>query len=257
MKKQDIARQSAVALSVVLTIAINGLANALPINGLTTGEISDKFDVYFVPAGYVFSIWGLIYLGLLAHIVFQLLPAERENPRLRKTGWWVVLSGLANSGWIYLWHHEQFLATLPVMLVLLASLIAVYLKLGIGRSPVPRRETWLARVPFSLYLGWITVATIANVTVVLDYLQWDRFGLADQTWMVIVLCAVLVLAGVNLLTRRDAVYSAVILWALAGIGVKFPDAGMVTIATWAVFAGVALIGIATGIVGLTTAIRRT
>ena len=99
---KDKQRQLAVILSILATIVVNGLANALPINGQNTGEISDRFQVYFVPAGYVFSIWGLISLGLIAYAIYQALPSQRENPRLRAIGWLVVLSGVANSVWIFL-----------------------------------------------------------------------------------------------------------------------------------------------------------
>lgn len=238
--RNDTSRQIFVILTILVTITINILANALPLNGLNTGEISDRFQVYFVPAGYVFSIWGLIYVGLLAYAVFQALPAQRNNPRLRATGWWVVLGGLANSAWIFLWHYEQFVGTLGAMLILLATLIVVYLRLGTGRTSIPAAETWAVRVPFSIYLGWITVATVANATDVLAFLGWNGFGLAPETWMVIVLTAVLVIAVLMNFTRRDVAYTAVLLWALAGIGVKFPAAGIVTIATWVTFALVAL-----------------
>ena len=237
---KDIFRQIAVVLTIIATITVNVLANALPINGLNTGQISDRFEVYFVPAGYVFSIWGLIYIGLIAYAIYQALPAQRNNPRLQAIGWWVVLGGLANISWIFLWHYEQFVATLAAMLVLLASLMAVYLRLGIGLARVPTTETWAVRVPFSIYLGWITVATIANATALLDFLKWNQFGLSDEVWMVIMLAAVLVIAALMSFTRRDIAYAAVILWALAGIGVKFPQSGMVTIATWATFGLVAL-----------------
>src|SRR5512140_3594098 len=126
-------RQILVVLTILATIVINILADALPINGLNTGQISDSFHVFFVPAGYVFSIWGIIYIGLIAYAIYQSLPAQKENPRLQTTGWWVVLGGLANSAWIFLWHYLQFVATLGAMLILLATLIAVYLNLGIGR----------------------------------------------------------------------------------------------------------------------------
>src|SRR5512136_2150459 len=105
-------RQVAVVVVLLATIVINILANALPINGLNTGQISDNFNVYFVPAGYVFSIWGLIYIGLIAYAIFQALPSQRNNPRLQATGWWVVLGGLANSIWIFLWHYLHFSWTL-------------------------------------------------------------------------------------------------------------------------------------------------
>ena len=237
---KDQLRQMAVIVTILATLVVNGLANALPLNGLNTGQISDRFNVYFVPAGYVFSIWGLIYLGLIAFAVFQALPSQRENPRLRATGWWISLSGLANSVWIFLWHYEQFPLTLIAMLGLLGTLIITYLRLGIGRTAVPAAETWLVRLPFSIYLGWITVATVANVTSVLDYLKWDRFGIAPEIWMGIVLAAVLVIAALMNFTRRDIAYTAVILWALAGISVKHAAVPAVALPTWITFGLVAL-----------------
>ena len=237
---KDTLRQISVIVTILATIVINGLANALPINGLNTGQISDRFQVYFVPAGYVFSIWGLIYLGLIAFAIFQALPSQRENPRLRATGWWISLGGLANSAWIFLWHYEQFPLTLVAMLVLLATLIVTYLRLGIGRTTVPAAETWAVRLPFSIYLGWITVATVANVTSLLDFLKWDGFGIAPEIWMGIVLAAVLVIAVLMNFTRRDVAYTLVILWALAGISVKHAAVAAVAIPTWITFGLVAL-----------------
>jgi hypothetical protein len=239
MKMKDTLRQIAVIVSVLGTIVVNALANILPINGLNTGQISDRFQVYFVPAGYVFSIWGLIYLGLVAYMIYQALPAQRENPRLRSTGWWIVLSGVANSAWIFLWHYEQFPWTLPVMLVILASLISTFLRLGIGKTKVSAAETWVVRVPFSIYLGWITVATVANATSLLDYLKWSGFGIAPEIWMGIVLVAVLAIAVLMNFTRRNLAYTAVILWALAGISVKHAAVAAVAIPTWITFALVA------------------
>jgi len=236
----DKLRQFVVILSILITIMVNGLANALPINGMNTGQISDQFEVYFVPAGYVFSIWGLIYLGLIAFAIFQSLPGQRENPRLRATGWWIALSGLANSAWIFLWHYQLFPLTVIAMLVLLASLLITYLRLGIGRTTVPAGETWMVRLPFSVYLGWITVATVANVTALLESLKWNGFGIAPEIWMGIVLVAVLVIAVLMNITRRDVAFSLVILWALAGISVRHTAVEAVAIPTWITFGLVAL-----------------
>jgi hypothetical protein len=233
-------RQISVVVVLLATIVINILADALPINGLGTGAISDSFLVYFVPAGYVFAIWGIIYIGLIAYGIYQALPSQRENPRLQATGWWVVLGGLANSAWIFLWHYLQFVGTLGAMLILLATLIVVYVRLGINRFKASPGETWAVRVPFSIYLGWITVATIANVTDVLDYLEWNRLGISDATWMVIVLGAVILISGLMNLLRKDIAYALVILWALAGIAAKFPAEGVVTVASWVTFGLVAV-----------------
>lgn len=217
---KDLVRQITVILSVVATIVVNILANALPLNGLNTGEISDRFQVYFVPAGYVFSIWGLIYIGLIAYAVFQILPSQRENPRLRATGYLVALSGLANIAWIFLWHYEQFAWTLVAMISLLLLLIAIYLRLGIGKIKVSRAEKWAVQIPFSVYLGWITVATAANITDVLYYFNWTGLGISPEVWFLIVLATVIVISGLVSLTRQDIAYNLVILWALVGIAVK-------------------------------------
>lgn len=237
---KDILRQLSVIVTVVGTLIVNGLANALPLNGQNTGQISDRFEVYFVPAGYVFSIWGLIYIGLIAFTIYQALPAQRENPRMRAVGWWVVLGNLANSAWIFLWHYEQFPLTIIAMLVLLASLIVTYLRLGIGRTSASLAETWMARVPFSIYLGWITVATVANATSLLDYLKWDGFGIAPEVWMGIMLAAVLVITALVIFTRRDIAYTLVILWALVGISTKHAAVTAVALPTWITFGLVAL-----------------
>ena len=220
MKKKDIVRQSINVIATLVTLAVNGLANGLPLNGLTTGEISDSFDVFFVPAGYVFSIWGLIYLGLLAFTVYQALPSQRDNPRLRRVGYLYALSGAANSAWIFLWHYQRFPLTLLAMLILLGSLIAVYLRLGIGRTKVSTAERWAVRVPISIYLGWISVATVANATSLLDFLGWGGWGIAPDIWALIMLVVAAGIASVVIFTRREIAYGLVFVWAYVGIALK-------------------------------------
>jgi len=226
---KDIVRQVVVILSTILVIVVNGLANALPLNGQTTGEISDRFDVYFVPAGYVFSIWGLIYLALIGYSVYQALPAQRENPRLRRTGYLYALSCLANIVWLFLWHYEIFVLTVVAMVALLLLLIAIYVRLGTGLTRVSTAETWLVRVPFSIYLGWITVATVANVTSLLDYWNWNGWGISPEAWAVIMLVAGAAIASAVSLTRGDVAYVLVIVWAFVGIAVKHADTPIVSV----------------------------
>lgn len=229
---KDVTRRVTNVLAVVATIVVNGLANALPLNNQTTGEISDQFQVYFVPAGYVFSIWGLIYIGLIAFAVFQALPSQRDNQRLRDVGYLFALSCLANIAWLFLWHYEQFLLTLIAMLALLGLLIAVYLRLGIGKSKVPPAEKWLVRIPISVYLGWVTVATIANATSLLEYWNWSGWGIGDQAWAVIMLAASVLITSAMSLTRGDIAYMLVIVWAFVGIAVKHAGTQAVAIAAW-------------------------
>jgi benzodiazapine receptor len=227
-------------LAALVTIAVNGLAEALPLNHLSTKTISDSFQVLFVPAAYVFSIWGLIYLALIAFAIYQLLPAQRANPRLRRVGYWFALSCLANCAWIFLWHYQQFPATLAVMLVLLASLIIIYERLEIGRAAVGAAERWTVDLTFSLYLGWISVATIANAADVLDYLGWHGAPLGAPAWAIIMLAAGLVLAAAMAFRRHDLVYGLVVIWAFAGIGLKQADTPAVAGAAWVMAALVAL-----------------
>jgi hypothetical protein len=238
-------QQWGVLLAVVGTIIINGLANALPFNGLTTGGISDRFQVYFVPAGYVFAIWGLIYLGLILLAIYQLLPAQRANPRLQRVRGALIVSCVANSAWIFLWHYELFPWTLLVMGALLVSLLVIYLRLGIGRAATTVGERWLVRVPVSIYLGWVTVATIANVTSVLENARWSGWGIAPATWAVIMLAVGALVAWAMSLTRRDAAYDLVLIWAFVGIALKHAATPLVAGAAWvATVAVVVALGVA-------------
>lgn len=240
---RDTLRQWLTLLLVLATLVVNGLANALPFNNLSTAEISDRFQVYFVPAGYVFAIWGLIYLGLLGFAVFQALPAQRQNPHLRAIFPWFGLASVANMTWLFLWHYEQFPLTLVAMLTLLISLVVIYVRLGVQRRAVSPAERWLVHAPFSLYLGWISVATIANVTDVLYDLGWNGGGLAPETWALILFGVVVLLAGVMAWTRRDVIYLLVLVWALAGIGVKQSALPLVAAAAYLAAGGVALLAL--------------
>lgn len=221
------------ALAVAATIIVNGMANALPFNNQTTGAVSDRFQVYFTPAGYVFAIWGLIYLALVLFAVFAFLPGQRGNPRLARIGPWFLIASAANVSWIFLWHYEAFGWTVPVMLALLASLIVIYTRLEIGRVAVPASERWMVHVPFSLYLGWITVATIANVTAFLWLAQWSGWGVSPEAWTVTMIAAGAAIAGLVTITRSDVVFPLVFVWAVLGIGVKHAATPTVATAAWA------------------------
>ena len=161
---KDTLRQLANLFSVILALTVNVLASALPLNGQNTGEISDRFQVYFVPAGYVFAIWFLIFVGWIAFAVFQFLPAQKESPRLRNLGYWFALSGVFNAAWLFCWHYNLFRLSVLVMLILLGLLIISYLKLNVGYATVSTAEKWAVDVPVSVYLGWVSVATVDNLT---------------------------------------------------------------------------------------------
>ena len=225
-------RQIANLLTVILALTVNALAVALPLNGQDTGEISDRFQVYFVPAGYVFSIWSVIFIGWIAFAVFQLLPSQKDNPRLRRLGYLFALSNLANGAWLFCWHYNQFGLSVIVMLTLLGLLIASYLRLDVNRREVPVSEYWSVDVLFSIYLGWITVATVANISDWLYFIGWDGFGIAPQIWAVIMLGVASLLGLAMALARRDAAYLGVLVWAFIGIAIKQTSAPVVVWSAW-------------------------
>ncbi|MBN1428313.1 MAG: tryptophan-rich sensory protein [Anaerolineae bacterium] len=237
---KGLARQVVTVIATVVMITVNVLANALPINGQNTGEISDRFDVYFTPAGYVFSIWGLIYLGLIAYTIYQALPAQRDNDVLHRIAPWYWLSSAANIAWIFLWHYTIFYATIIAMGALLTTLILIYLGLDIRRASVSAAMKWLVHLPFSVYLGWITVATIANAASLLWLAKWTGFGIGAEAWTAIVLAVAVLIAGAMAFTRADVAYLLVLVWAFIGIAVKHPGVPLVFTSAW----------IATGVVAV-------
>jgi len=206
------------------TVIINGLANALPLNNKTTGQLSDQYPNLFVPAGLTFSIWGAIYILLAIFVIYGLIIAIKKDTQkssfIKNIGILFSISCLANIGWIYAWHYEVLPLSLILMLVLLGSLITIYLRLRIGKSDSARSEKYLVYLPFSVYLGWITIATIANVTALLVDVHWNTFGLGEQFWAVAVIIVGIAIALSILFTRRDIYYCLVVDWALLGILLK-------------------------------------
>jgi len=206
------------------TIVVNGLANALPLNNKTTGELSDQYPNLFVPAGLTFSIWGVIYILLAIFVIYGLIISVKNNTQktafIETIGILFFISSLANIGWIFAWHYEILPLSLVLMLVILGSLITIYLRLRIGKSDSTLSEKYLVHLPFSVYLGWITIATIANVTAVLVDINWNTFGLGEQFWAVAVIIVGIAITLSVLFTRKDIFYCLVVDWALLGILLK-------------------------------------
>jgi hypothetical protein len=225
----DRARQILVVTSFAFAIVMNVAASLLPLNGVTTAQVADQWRVFVQPAGYVFSIWSLIYVGQLAFVAHTLRPSRSEDPLLRRIGLWPVVVALLNGVWIIFWHWEVYLATLLIMVALLVSLIVLYRRAGFERSarpgglPLRSAERWFVQLPFSIYLGWITVATIANVAIVGAWAGLPTFGIAPELIAAAVLVVGLGIATTVLLRTADIAYGAVIVWAYTGIVVKEAD----------------------------------
>ncbi|QHE63635.1 tryptophan-rich sensory protein [Rossellomorea vietnamensis] len=201
-------------LAFALVIVMNTLAVTLPLNNQSTSEISDRLDIMITPAGYVFSIWSLIYLLLAIWIIRQFPKARRELPLYQETSGLFVLSCLLNSGWILVWHYNYFLVSVFVMLGLLLTLIALYKRV---KSTGP---SLLDSAPFSIYLGWISIATIVNITYYLTDIGWNGFGISELVWAYLGLIVATVLAFWFRITQHDLLYPLVFVWAFIGIGVK-------------------------------------
>ncbi|HVO77732.1 MAG TPA: TspO/MBR family protein, partial [Methanomassiliicoccales archaeon] len=172
------------------------------------------------PAGYVFAIWGVIYVLLGAFVVYQALPRNHEKPFHDEIGWLFVLSCLFNVLWIFAWQHLYLSLSVLLIVGLLVSLILIYLRLDIGRRKVDRGERVAVHLPFSVYLGWITIATVADISVTLVSLNWDGSGIGLETWAVIVFLLILVIAMLVAFLRRDVAYELVVIWAFVGIAVN-------------------------------------
>jgi len=215
----DIIRQAAVLAALAATLTVNTLANSLPLNGQTTGQISGRFPLKITPPGYVFSIWGVIYTGMLGYAIYQALPAQRDNPRLRRVGWLFVLSCVANVGWILLWHYNRPRLALGAIVGILLALVAINTRLG---KPLqgPIGERLLARLPFSVYLGWISVATLVNITVLLYDVGWDGATGDQQVWTSAMLALATAMGAGMAIGRGDATFPLVLVWAFSGIARK-------------------------------------
>jgi len=212
------------------TVGMNAAANLLPLNGRTTGEIADQFRIFITPAGYVFSIWSLIYVGLAAYVGWQFTRSGRSSPRVSGLARLFIITSIANIVWLELWHYGQHVLTLAAMLVLFAALVIIYLRLKLEPA-ASRAEWWCVDAPFSLYVGWVTVATLVNLSVVLDIVG-RPFGMTAEAWaLAMVVLATLIALGVGL-KQRDPIYVAVIAWALAGIAVKAGQPATLIYAAW-------------------------
>ncbi len=201
----------------LLVILVNYLSNALPINGQTPKDVSDKYASLFTPDSFTFAIWGVIYLALTLFVIYQALPAQRNNPVIASASKLFIISCIANVTWIFTWHYDLLWLSLCVMLFLLNTLILIYRTLGIARHPASFAQRLCLFLPFSLYTGWITVATIANLSVLQTAMGWDNSGLMAIDWTVLKLGVAGVIAALVIVYRGDLAFGLVVAWAAYGI----------------------------------------
>lgn len=217
----------------IATLFINALSNTTILSKKNVAEISNLYPTSFTPAGYVFSIWGIIYTLLIIFSIYQILPKQREKPFVNKISCYYIIGSIANIIWIILWVNEYIIPSTVMMLVLLVSLIAIYLRLNIGKTKTEKVEKLVVHLPFSVYLGWITVATVANVAISLKALNWTGLGLSDVLWTVLMITIATLITLISVFSRKDWGYSLVIVWAFIGIMVNQAEIQNIVIAAGA------------------------
>ena len=208
----------------LVVVVVNVLATTIPLGGKTTGQLSDQYPNLFVPSGLTFSIWGVIYILLGIYAVYGIVHSVRKleptNNFMERIGILFIVTCAANAGWILAWQYEILPLSLAFMLILLVTLIAIYNRLNVGRSKAAPAEKYMVHLPMSVYFGWISIATIANVTALFVAYKWNRFGMREEIWAIIMIGIGIVLGLIMLFSRRDVFYALVVDWAILGILMK-------------------------------------
>ncbi len=210
-------------------VVMNYLANALPLNGKTTGALSDAYPNLFVPAGVTFSIWGIIYILLVTFCVIQFTTSHQAV--ITRMGWLFGLSCIFNALWIVAWHYERLPMSLILMLGLLVSLI--WINFFIRDLPAG-----FIKAAFGIYLGWICIATIANVTALLVNYGWGGFGISEETWTIIMIAVGALLVSLTIWRLDNPFIGLSVVWAFAGIMIKRQADYRVILVTAAIAAAV-------------------
>jgi hypothetical protein len=195
-------------------LVMNYLANALPLNHKTTGELSDSFPNLFVPAGFTFSIWGIIYLMLVIYCVIQFTGSDKAV--ISDISWLFGISCILNAFWIVFWHYGKLPSSLIVMLGLLISLI--YINISIRDLPFG-----IIKASFGIYLGWICIATIANVTALLVNYNWNGFNISRETWTIIMIFTGALIVALTIFRLKNPFTGLSVIWAFIGIAIKRQD----------------------------------
>jgi len=215
----------ATLIAILATLSVNVLSNFFPPAGLNIGEIANTIltGVLITPANYAFAIWGLIYLGLIAYGIYQLRPTVHGNPTMRRVNFLLIVACLAQIAWVYLFTLRLFWFSVVAMLIILLALIGAYLQLNIGREQASRQRRWLAHIPFSIYLGWISVATIVNIASALYISGWDGWGISAVGWTVVMLVVGAVIGAIVAIQRADVAFTLVFIWAYVAISMRQLD----------------------------------
>jgi len=216
-----------IAATFLIMIIVNALANILPINGQDTGQVSDSYPNLFAPAGLTFAIWGLIYLLLVGQTLYQIGLFHGKNGTIKakllnNIGLIFSISSIANAAWIFSWHYH--LIPLSMLLIIVILICLILINNMNNKEELSIRERIFIRLPFSVYFGWITVATIANATTLLVSAGWKGFGISEPMWAITIISVGMIIGVATMLRNKDIAYGLVFIWAYAGILIKHTSA---------------------------------
>ncbi|MGG6238117.1 tryptophan-rich sensory protein [Nodosilinea sp. AN01ver1] len=215
----------AAAIAIVAAVVFNTLFNRFPPSGRNIGEISNTVlsEVLITPASYAFAIWGVIYLGLFAYVIYQFHPERRREPYIQRVNGLLIFACIVQTVWILLFTAQQFGWSVLAMVALLLALIGIYTTLDVGRVRVSRQRRWMAHIPFSLYLGWISVATVVNIASALYASAWGGWGISSVTWTVAMIAVAALIGAAVIYSRCDVAFTLVLVWAFVAIAVRQSD----------------------------------
>lgn len=214
------------SLSVVFALSVNFLSQSVGINGNTVGSLSDKYANLFTPAGYAFSIWGIIFLGMIAYAANQLRDAftqPQDTDHIQQSGVWFALANVMNGLWIVAWLYEYTGLSVIIMTVLLLSLLKLVLNGNMTRWDAPFKTIALVWWPVCIYVGWISVALIANVSAYLAKVGWDGGPLSEEQWTIVMIVVATLLNLAVMILRSMREFAAVGIWSLMAIYVRHAD----------------------------------
>ncbi|MEM7759343.1 MAG: tryptophan-rich sensory protein [Cyanobacteria bacterium P01_A01_bin.40] len=238
--KPAIIRQIITLVAIIAAFGTNIWANLNPPQGLTIGDISQTVfgGVLIIPASYAFAIWGLIYLGLISFAIYQALPGQKNELLLHRIGYKLAIASISQIVWVFFFLNSYYAASFLAMLCILLPLIGAYWSLPF-KTRISRWQKWLVRTPISIYLAWISVATLVNGASVLDFWQWNGWGLSPVAWTIIMLLVAGLITHFVTIPRLDFAYAGVFIWAAIAIAIK--NSNTVLIAGTAIGLSIALI----------------
>ncbi len=242
MKMKDMQKSVAIRILATLafagTLAVNALANLLPINGLNTGEVSDLYPSLFTPVGITFSIWSVIYILLTGFVIY--FWVHRRDAFIDTLLPWFIMSCILNMGWILVWHFLLPVASVCIMLVMLVVLVSMFRRVHTPRRAYTEWEQVVVLLPFTLYAAWICVATIANISALLVWAGWQGGILTYEQWTALMMGVAALVAILVTANYRTPVFALVVIWALFGIYLRWRETEYTVIIRTAIALQVAL-----------------